>query len=83
MMKLRDYIRSLSADQISIYAESCSTTPDYIRVHLVYAKKTPRPALLKALAFNSGGHVTELEVLQHFGLIGADAEQMVATDAAA
>jgi len=82
-MKFRDYIRSLNNDQINVYADACHTTSDYIRVHLVYARKTPRPALLKALAFNSGGNVTELEVLQHFGLIGLPAESMVATEAAA
>lgn len=81
-MKLRDYIRSLSNDQIGIYADACGTTPYYILVHLVYAKKTPRPALLKALAFNSGGLVTDLEVLQHFGLIGSGTEDSIATEAA-
>ena len=82
-MKLREYIRSLTVDQLSAYAESCGTTPDYMRVHLVYAKKTPRRNLLQALAFNSGGAVTELEVLQHFGLIAAPDEDSVATEAAA
>jgi len=82
-MKLCSYIRSLTPDQMKVYAEACNTTSAYMQIHLLHARKTPRPALLKALAFNSGGNVTELEVLQHFGLIGADAEQMVATEAAA
>lgn len=82
-MKLRDYIRSLNAEQIRAYAEACGTTAAYVQIHLFYARKTPRAPLLKALAFNSGGQVTELEVLQHFGLIGTGTELMVATEAAA
>ena len=82
-MKLEAYIRSLRPDQLRVYAESCGTTAAYVQIHLLHARKTPRAPLLKALAFNSGGQVTELEVLQHFGLIGTGTELMVATEAAA
>lgn len=82
-MKLDAYIRSMSPDQLRVYADACGTTAAYVQIHLLHARKTPRHALMKALAYNSGGHVTELEVLQHFGLIGAGSELMVATEGAA
>lgn len=82
-MKLRDYIRGLTPDQLAAYAESCGTTPDYIKVHLVYANKTPRRALMMALAYNSGGSVTEIDVLQHFGLLGRSDDSSIEPPAAA
>lgn len=82
-MKLQAYIRSLDPEQLRIYADACGTSAAYVQIHLLHARKTPRAPLLRALAFNSGGAVTELEVLQHFGLIAAPDEDSVATEAAA
>lgn len=82
-MKLDAYIRGLNQDQLRVYAGACGTTSAYVQIHLLHARKTPRPALMRALAFNSGGSVTELEVLQHFGLIAAGDDESIAPKSAA
>ena len=82
-MKLGAYIRQLTPDQLRVYAEDCETSVAYIQIHLLHARKTPRPELMKKLSANSGGHVTELEVLQHFGLIGSLDDSSITTDDAA
>ncbi|BCT88950.1 hypothetical protein [Acinetobacter variabilis] len=67
-MKFREYIQQLSSDELEIYAKDAGTTVSYIRTHLYYGYKEPRKSLRKALAEASNGKVTEVEVLQHFGL---------------
>ena len=67
-MKFREYIQQLSSDELEIYAKDAGTTVSYIKTHLYYGYKEPRKSLRKALAEASNGKVTEVEVLQHFGL---------------
>ncbi|WP_339898242.1 hypothetical protein [uncultured Gilvimarinus sp.] len=67
-MKLRDYIESLTTDEREAYARKCGTTPDYMRIHILTARKEPRKPLREALARESDGNVSLLEVLQHFGM---------------
>ena len=65
-MNFYDYIKSLTESELQDYASRCSTTPDYIKVHLVYGTKIPRPPLLRALALESDGKLSIDDVLNHF-----------------
>ncbi|WP_020209011.1 hypothetical protein [Gilvimarinus chinensis] len=70
-MKLRDYIKSLSEDERDDYARRCGTTPAYLQIHILPARKEPRKPLREALARESDGKVSLLEVLEHFGMAQA------------
>lgn len=72
-MKLSDYIKSLSKDELEAYAARCSSSPAYISTHLFYARKEPRKALREALSRESQGNVSMQEVLEHFGIGAASA----------
>lgn len=67
-MKLRDYINSLSPEQLEAYAGRCSTTANYLGTHIRYATKEPSVKLIRSLARESGGSVTLNEVLEHYHL---------------
>lgn len=67
-MTLRDYIDSLSADQLEAYAKRCGTTANYLKVKVKYRRCEPRRALREALSRESNGLVSEDDVLIHFGL---------------
>lgn len=67
-MKLRDFILKQSDDELKIYAKDAGTTIGYIKTHILYGYKEPRKQLRKALSDASNGQVSEIEVLQHFGL---------------
>jgi len=71
-MKLRDYIHSLSPDQLAAYAARCSTTSNYLGTHIRYATKEPSVKLIRALSRESDGAVTLQEVLEHYRLVDAD-----------
>jgi len=68
-MKLRAYIGSLTSEQLQGYAERCNSTANYIGTHVRYATKEPSVKLMRALANESEGSVSMLEVLEHYGLI--------------
>ncbi|KAF2395421.1 hypothetical protein [Pseudomonas frederiksbergensis] len=65
-MKLRDYINSLSPEQLEAYAARCSTTANYLGTHIRYATKEPSVKLIRALARESEGNVMLKEVLEHY-----------------
>ena len=67
-MKLSDYIKSLTEDELKAYATRCESTPAYISSHVYYARKEPRKALREALSRESQGNVSQQEVLEHFGI---------------
>lgn len=68
-MKLRDYIGSLSPEQVEEYAARCGTTANYLTTHIRYATKEPSVKLIRALAQGSEGRVSMTEVLEHYGLL--------------
>ena len=70
-MKLRDYINSLTDDQLQAYAERCSTTVNYLGTHIRYATKEPSVKLIRALARESVGNVSLADVLEHYRLTDA------------
>lgn len=67
-MLFKEFIRQLSPEELEDYARRCSTTPKYITVHLLPARKEPRKKLREALAEESGGKVSLGEVLEHFSM---------------
>lgn len=73
-MKLADYIRKIdnprdpAGNPLEAYAGRCDVTIGYMKVHVLYARKEPRFRLLRALARESQGNVSLLEVLEHFGV---------------
>lgn len=70
-MKLRDYIGGMTEQELSDYAERCSTTANYLSTHIRYATKDPSVKLIRALAKESGGAVSMSEVLEHYRLTDA------------
>jgi len=72
-MKLSEYIKSLSPEQREEYANRCGTTPSYLRIHILAARKEPRRPLREALARESDGNVSLGEVLEHFDMIDSPA----------
>lgn len=67
-MNFKDFILTLNDAMLEQYAKEAGTTVSYLKSHLLYAYKEPRKKLRIALAKASKGKVSELEVLQHFGL---------------
>ncbi|MCA4788964.1 MULTISPECIES: hypothetical protein [Acinetobacter] len=67
-MNFRDFILNKSPEDLEKYANDAGTTVGYIKSHLLYGYKEPRKKLRKALVEASDGQVSELEILQHFGL---------------
>lgn len=68
-MKLRDYINHLDSAGIVAYAGRCGIAVSYLRLHVKYASKDPSVSLIKALARESEGAVSLVEVLTHFGIV--------------
>lgn len=67
-MKLREYIDGLTDPALDDYAKRCGTTPKYLKVKVKYGRGEPRRALREALSRESGGQVSDNEVLEHFGI---------------
>lgn len=67
-MKFSDFVRSLTPPELEAYAVRCKTSSAYISTHLLHARKEPRKRLRLALATESDGKVSVLEVLEHFGI---------------
>lgn len=67
-MTFREFFSSLSELEQEVYARRAGTTANYVRTHLMSKppRKTPRRRLLLALAQESGGKVSQVEVLAHF-----------------
>ena len=78
-MKFRDFLLQLSPDELDVYAASAGTTSGYLMTHLLYGYKEPRKKLRKALATQSNGKVSEMEVLEHFGFTGNTSQVAQAT----
>ncbi|MEN8416067.1 hypothetical protein [Acinetobacter radioresistens] len=70
-MNFRDFILKQSPEDLEKYAKNAGTTVGYLKSHLLYGYKEPRKHLRKSLAVASNGQVTEMEILQHFGLFPA------------
>ncbi|SDF69188.1 hypothetical protein SAMN05216571_101236 [Onishia taeanensis] len=68
MMKLRDYLKSLSDSQIEGYADRVGTSSKYLRSHVMGASRGASLKFMRALANESGGKVQLLEVLEHYGV---------------
>lgn len=76
-MTLRDYIDSLTPDQLAAYAERCGTTVSYMKIKIKYARCEPRRRLRDALSEQSEGRVSDQEVLIHFGIIARTDEEII------
>lgn len=60
------FIKSLSEEELTSYAERCRTSAVYLTGHLRPGYKTPRKELMTALVINSNGALTRDDVLAHF-----------------
>lgn len=59
-MKLGDfdfasYIREMTDERLNTFAADSGTTTNYIKFHLIYKKKIPRPEMIDALVFAAKG----------------------------
>jgi hypothetical protein len=68
-MKLRDYIESLDREALLAYANRCSISVSYLRLHVKYASKDPSVSLIKSLTRESHGATSLAEVLEHFNIV--------------
>jgi hypothetical protein len=71
-MKLSDYINSLTKAEREDYARRCGTTPGYLQIHVLHARKECRRRLREALARESNSNVSISEVLEHFGMSSSE-----------
>lgn len=60
------FIKSLTEDELTSYAQRCGTSAVYLTGHLRPGYKTPRKELMAALVINSKGALTRDDVLTHF-----------------
>ena len=49
------YIRSMSEQQLQNFAIASGTTTNYIKLHLIYKKKIPRPEMIDSLVIAAEG----------------------------
>jgi hypothetical protein len=67
LMEFREFYLSLDPDEREIYAKRVGTTTKYMPQLIAERPfKVPKPALMRALADKSDGHVSLEEVLTHF-----------------
>lgn len=54
-----EYISKMSDEDLEKFAQVSGTTPNYIKRHLIYKKKIPRPEMIEALVFASEGYFSK------------------------
>lgn len=70
-MNFADFYRQLSRDERKEFADRAATSPEYIEIHLLPRRKTPRKATMLALAEASKGGVSYEDVVKYFLLTTA------------
>lgn len=50
-----EYVLQMSEECLADFANKSGTTPNYIKRHLIYKKKIPRPEMIDALVLASNG----------------------------
>lgn len=63
---LKAFYQSLDPKSKARYAKAAGTTTGYIECHLLYARKVPRPVLLRKLALASNGALKFEDLLEFF-----------------
>ena len=56
-----EYILQMSDERLVKFSQDSGTTPNYIKRHLIYKKKIPRPEMIDALVFASSGDFSRHE----------------------
>lgn len=59
----KNYIQSLTEDQLNILASKAGTTAQYIKSHLIYRRKFPGPVLIDGLVIASNGDFTKAQFI--------------------
>lgn len=73
-MRLRDYLKRLDQPQgaegnpLDGYAARVGTSAKYLRTHVLGASRGASLKFMRALARQSHGQVTLLDVLRHYGV---------------
>lgn len=70
-MDFADFYRSLSREDRKQFADRADTSPEYIEIHLLPRRKTPRQDKMKALADASNGAVSYEDIVRYFLLTSA------------
>lgn len=70
-MDFADFYRSLSREERKQFADRASTSPEYIEIHLLPRRKTPRRDKMESLAAASEGVVSYEDVVRYFLLTTA------------
>ncbi len=65
-MTLKKYFTSLNDKEQGAYAKKAGTTVGYIKTHLIYGRKLPRPGLMEGLAKASNGKISQRQLLNFF-----------------
>lgn len=65
-MDFADFYKNLSREDRKGFASRASTSPEYIEIHLLPRRKTPRKATMEALAEASEGVVSYEDVVRYF-----------------
>ena len=65
-----EYILQMSDERLVKFSQDSGTTPNYIKRHLIYKKKIPRPEMIDALVFKDNASVTRIiEILVQLGYL--------------
>lgn len=70
-MDFAEFYRTLSREDRKQFADRADTSPEYIEIHLLPRRKTPRKDKMIALAAASEGKVTYEDVVRYFLLTTA------------
>lgn len=70
-MDFADYYRALSREERKLFADRADTSPEYIEIHLLPRRKTPRRDKMASLASASNGAVSYEDVVRYFLLTTA------------
>ncbi len=57
----REYVNSLNPDALETFANSSGTTVNYIKNHLIYKNKIPRPEMIDSLVLAANGAFTKYQ----------------------
>lgn len=65
-MNFRDWYRALDREARKAFADRADTSPEYIEIHLLPRRKTPRRDTMQALADASDGALSFEDMVNYF-----------------
>lgn len=70
-MEFDTYYKSLSKDERKAFAGRAKTSTEYLEIHLLPRRKTPRKEMMRSLALASGEACSYEKIVEYFYLADA------------